>query len=413
MKRISLRLDPKTAFFACALLFSSLACAQGSGTSGAEAVTTVLNMILEKPGEMASTGLFRDAGKWLLTAILSILFSWKMVKILFDGAGINQIVGELVNIILLFGIASFFMDASVQKEIADGFDQLAATAAGSGGGSIASQLTANVGKMAAAAFDIYEGTPPESAGSWWSEAWGSVKSGTMFASLANVFFRIAIAILLLLSVLIYCAQIIFSQIMVNIGLIMAPLFVPWLLWEVSNEFFYGWLKFMITAGLQKIVGALLFGMVSSFVSQITALASDANANPGTNFYYYAACFLVTAIAAYLMMQISTIANGLVSGAARSSFTPPRALQPGGGLGRASNMAHAGAGAVGKAASAVKNSPLGKYAGGKMAAAGSALKGAATAGANRAYQGARGVISGGGSSASSAAPPVLPKAGGKP
>ena len=411
MKRLNLRFDIRTAFCICVLFVSSMAWAQGVPPSNAEAVTTALNLILKTPEKLVADGMFLDTGKWLLAAILSILFSWKMTKILFDGAGINQVVGELVNIILLFGIASFFMDANVQKQIADGFDILATTASGGGEKGVAEQLVTNVGKMASAAYDIYEGTPPDSEESGgWSAKWDAISSGAIFASMANVFFRIAIAILLLISVLIYCAQVIFSQIMVNIGLIMAPLFIPWLLWEVSNEFFYGWLKFMITAGLQKIVGALLFGMVSTFVSQITGLASDANANPGTNFYYYAACFLVTAIAAYLMMQISTIANGLVSGAARTAFTPPRAMQPGGGLARAGQMnVSKAAGAGAKAAFGARKGPNGEKMPSRATAAAVKTAGAMKSG----YQAAGGLVSRGGSSASSATPPVLPKAGGKP
>lgn len=330
--------------------------AQDAG--GAEAVQTVMRSILTDTSSLISGSPFMAQGQKLLQMLLLILISWKGIKLALDVSGYSQVVAEIVNIVLLWGIASFFLTATVQKQFADGFNDLARTAASATGSTVdmsnpESAISNALGRMMHSAMLLYEGTPPEKPAAanastwekftgWLKDKWSDLTSGQIFAGIAAAIFRIFIAVAVLITALIYVAQLIISQILVNIGLILAPLFVPWLMWESTAFIFHSWIKFMIVAGVQKIVGALLFGLTASMIAKVTTLASAANADPAQNFYYYAAAFLIVAIMALLMMQVTTIANGLVSGMPTTAFKPPMAMTPGGGMNRAGGGIQKGA-----------------------------------------------------------------------
>lgn len=391
--------------------------AQQAGSS--EAVQAVISSVLSDTSKLISGSPFMSQGQKLLQMLLLILISWKGIKLALDVSSFNEVIADIVNVILLWGIASFFLTATVQKEFSDGFDQLAKTAASATGSSIdmskpETAIANSLGRMMNAALLLYEGTPPEkpsTATSYWDKltewmrmTWNELSSGQIFAELAAAIFRILIAIAMLLSALIYVGQLIFSQILVNIGLILAPLFVPWIMWEGTAFIFHSWVKFMIVAGVQKIVGALMFGLTASLITHVTSLASSVNADPSQNFYLYAAAFLVVAIMALMMMQISTIANGLVSGMPSTAFKPPQAMSAGGGMNRAgASMSKAGSQAVDGARAGVRAAG-GAYKGFKDGAASG--KGAL----NTARQTASGAWSAmkGGKSSPPSSPPSLPK-----
>lgn len=403
------------------LLCPMLVFAQDSGS--AEAVQTVMRSILSDSANLISGSPFMAQGQKLLQMLLVILISWKGIKLALDVSGYSQVVAEIVNIVLLWGIASFFLTATVQKQFADGFNDLAKTAASATGSTVdmsnpEAAISNALGRMMHSAMLLYEGTPPEkpaaaNAGTWekftgWlKDKWNDLTSGQIFAGMAAAVFRIFIAVAVLITALIYVAQLIISQILINIGLILAPLFVPWLMWESTAFIFHSWVKFMIVAGVQKIVGALLFGLTASMIAKVTTLASAANADPSQNFYYYAAAFLVVAIMALLMMQVTTIANGLVSGMPTTAFKPPMPMTAGGGMNRASGGMQKGASQAMSGARAGGRAAAGAYQGFKSGVSNS--QGAAAT-ARQAASGAWTAMKGGKVTAS--APSSLPKTGGK-
>lgn len=405
------------------LMCPMLVFAQDAG--GTEAVQTVMRSILSDTTNLISGSPFMAQGQKLLQMLLVILISWKGIKLALDGTGFSQVIAEIVNIVLLWGIASFFLTATVQKQFADGFNDLARSAATATGSTVdmsnpETAISNALGRMMHSAMLLYEGTPPERPAAanastwdkftgWLKDKWSDLTSGQIFAGMAAAVFRIFIAVAVLITALIYVAQLIISQILVNIGLILAPLFVPWLMWESSAFVFHSWMKFMIVAGVQKIVGALLFGLTASMVAKVTTLASAANADPAQNFYYYAAAFLVVAIMAMLMMQVTTIANGLVSGMPTTAFKPPMAMSAGGGLSRAGGGMQKGASQAMDGARAGSRGAIGAVKG-TMAGVKSGKGGAYTAG--RAAGGAIQAMKSGGGGFIPKAPSSLPKSTGK-
>ena len=382
-------------------LLSLVPCLALAATAGSqEAISTVVESLINGPLNMVSSAPFAAAGAKLLSMLLLILISWKGIRLVIDTSSINQVVAEIVNIVILWGIASFFLLSSVQTQIAEGFDQLAQTAAQSAGSAVGgasadvsstqSMITGALVSGLTAAYQLYQGTPAEKPSSvsdstwdkvsgWFKDKVNDLVTFQWLAAVANLIFRVFIAIMIMAAVVLYCGQLLISQVLVNVGLIMAPLLIPWIMWEASAFLFHSWIKFMIVAGIQKIVGALLFGMTTSFISELTSLTSSVNTDSSTNFYYYAAAFVLMFILGQLMMQISSIANGLVTGMPSTAFRAPSAMTPAGAAaGRAfggSNVSQGARGAIGGGATGYSAA---KAAGkGAMGSAMGAARGAAS------------------------------------
>ena len=409
------------------------------GAAGSEDVSAIIQAIFKKTSSLVDSGPFQETGKSLMYMLLGILISWKGIKIALDFSGFNQVIAEIVQIILLAGIAGFFMMPVTQQQLAKGFDQLAAEAASKAGGAInvtdpTSAIASTMATTFMAAEKLWDGpnatNKPAKAnqGTWdkvtsfLTEAWTSISTGEMFLGLAAIIYRAFIAFCVVATALLYMVNLIMSQVMVNIGLILAPIFVPWILWESTAFLFQGWVKFMVVTGVQKIVGALLFGITASMVDNVTSIVDAGTASASLNFYAYSAAFLIVGIMAMMMMSVTSIANGLVSGMPTSKFEPPKAMSPGGMMGRGgggttgsqmksagSTAARAGGGAVG---GAIGGAIGGFKAGGSGAAKfGGAVSGAAKGGFGGFKDGMRGSPSSGSKSTPTTGSPAKPT--GKP
>lgn len=389
---------------------------------GSDAIGQILGDLLNNFTGLVAKQPFAQVGTRLLQMLLLILIAWKGMRIALDTGSFSMAIAELVNIAIIWGIAAFFMNPAIQQQFVAGFDQLAMMAASATGSMLdvaspAAAITDALGRLMDAAMKLFMGTPTSppagadagvwaTATAWLSESFSSLASGDILFSLANLFFRVFLAILVLITGLIYAVTVIWTQVMVNVALVVAPFFVPWLLWDATAFLFNSWLKFLIVCGVQKVVGALMFGLTASMIDNVTTLATKANATPVENFYYYAATFLLVAIMALMMAGITTLANGLVSGMPTSAFKPGASslMSPMGGGTRAGGAMQKGAS---QAAAGATAGARGAWAGAK-AFDGAVMKGqsvgsAAKAGAQGAWAGMKG---GGGPKPS--APSSLPK-----
>lgn len=324
-------------------------------SNGDEVVGSTVKAVLDLALKMVTASPFAETGAYLFKVLLLILIAWKGIKLMLDTTAVNQVIAELVNIILIAGIASMFLTPDIQNKLASGFDILASTAANASGTAIVDMsnptaaITNVMGATIEAASKLWEGpVKPEASeqkgvldGFFSAGYWGDI-----LGALASLGYRVLIALLIVASGLIYLGNLVMSQITVNIALIVAPIFVPWILWDATSFLFHGWLKFMIVAGIQKVVGALLFGMTAAMIPAVTKIASDAGATGSVNFYAYSAAFILIGLMAQLMVQVNGIASGLVSGMGKTGFAAPAAMSPGGMASRgASAMSSAGGGAA--------------------------------------------------------------------
>lgn len=286
---------------------------------------------------------FAEYGAPLLGVITVIAISLNGIRLLMDYAAPNEMIGKMINIIMIWGLASFVLTSSVPQMVDKGFTDLANKAVSVSGGNASPEegVLQSMGKFTSVAMDIFVGRPEQQSqtqssspwykklGSWASEKWDSVVSGDMIMGIVNVFYKLFVALFIVVAGLLYVGQYLISQVMVQIGFMVMPIMVPWLVLESTAFLFDGWLKFMISAGLTKIVGAIIFGMSTDLLTAVVSLANQAGSSQVANFGLYSSIMILTALLAYLMLQTTSIAHGLMHGNASGKFMSPAKLSPGG------------------------------------------------------------------------------------
>lgn len=112
-----------------------------------------------------------------------------------------------------------------------------------------------------------------------------------------------------------------GAVLVGVGMTLGPILVPWFLLPTASFLFDGWLRFMITAGLMKVVGAVLMTIVNAAIVIAkghvdTTIAHIEDVTTVDTFAMIVVC-IITCIGLFLMWQAPTIAAGLVSGSAKA------------------------------------------------------------------------------------------------
>lgn len=318
--------------FLVALLFAAPALAAGADQAFAQAI----NSFFDSASGLASMNIFEAEGKWLMGGLLTILISWTGIMSLVSDGGLPEAMAKMVRIILMAGISWFFLQADTQQKLVGGFDYMAAKAAKAAatGAPIqldkpAQQLSATIGAGLDTALSLWK--PIDDANNQDKRDWLDItlNEGPLAFLAGNLGEGIVKALtvaLIVLTLAVYGFVIASSLVLVQIGLVCAPILVPWLLWDATAFLFNSWLRFMIVAGLVRLVAALNLSMTWALLDGVKKLANTAGSTAAFDFSAYLAALLLTLLMCFLMLQTFSIASGLVSGL--PSIAMPRLPSPG-------------------------------------------------------------------------------------
>ncbi len=296
------------------------------GELGAMAgVKATINQLFDTANAMVAKNPLEAQGKKLFWLLTTILIAWTGIKVVLEESGFNGWISQTVRVLMLVGFTAWFMQTETLSSLAGGFTEVAtavSAGAGAAGGAAAAatpadqvlEILENGGNTI---MKIWSGpvetVAPESDKSWWQSMIDKVSLGALVGGLTEVLSKLLISLAVVLALAFYVAILIASQWMLNIALILSPIFIPWLLVEQTAFLFHGWVKFLIVAGMQKVVGALLLGLTGSLLTSISTLANTAGASPAYGALSYMLCALIAGVMAFLMLQVPSIAAGLVSG----------------------------------------------------------------------------------------------------
>lgn len=338
----------------------------------------------------AKVGIFTAQGNQLVAALGVMAFSWLGIRTMLQGSSFAEAISEAVMLFFIVGMASWAVNAeSLGRAIQAGFDMITAkilTSAGYGAvdDGVKSALRAFLGTI----LEMYEQPTGVSfmAMSSWIPAAGIVLT------------KLFMALFLLAATLAYIAMYIMTQVMFGIGLVLAPLLIPFYIIQPLSFLAMGWFKFMISAGLAKVTGALILSLTLGMTNGLNELVRNTNLENGVPFGLYSVTFLIVGIMAVMMMQAWSIGTSILTGVSRMGSGLPNKLQPGGmstasstslqkGGGSAALGTGAAAGAVvGGAAGAFSHATGGGEAGGRAqgvaSGSGAALSGAGGESAGR-------------------------------
>lgn len=116
----------------------------------------------------------------------------------------------------------------------------------------------------------------------------------------------------------YLSVIFMAEIMFGLGMTLGPVLVPWLIWQRTEWLFDGWLKFMITAMLTKVVAAFMVVTTTGLVMTVKKFAEAVPVSSGEDLLAVdeiAALLLcvVCAIGVFLMWEVPRLAQSLIAG----------------------------------------------------------------------------------------------------
>lgn len=149
--------------------------------------------------------------------------------------------------------------------------------------------------------------------------------------IATYILKILASLCLGLMLVAFIGVLILAKVHFAAAFIIGPILVPWLIWKRSEWLFDGWLRFGLIACMTNIVAMLMLTFMSVFITTTQTLAKALNtsaAGPlgtaGLDYIVAGLIMIVGAIGAYIMWQVPSIAQGLLSGSGGGSV---------GGLGR--------------------------------------------------------------------------------
>ncbi len=128
--------------------------------------------------------------------------------------------------------------------------------------------------------------------------------------------KVVAAMMLALMLIAYVIAIVMAEMSFGIGMALGPILVPWMIWQRTEWLFDGWLRFMVSAAMTKIVAALMVATVAGVVNAARALANMVDGPSALSRIDLLSAWMlavVAAIGAYMMWQVQSLASALVSG----------------------------------------------------------------------------------------------------
>lgn len=252
-------------------------------------------------------------GTQLLFYFGVIAISWKVITAVLADTDIRGILVKLLPLSIVLGVASWLIKDldSHAEAFVSGFDWIAITVTGAAPGS--SPLDATMGSLGRVANSLWVSmgssgdTPPD----WIDTIKNTLSGGAGFW--IKVF---TLAIMIIVSA-ITAAIYVMSQVLVGVGIALAPVFIPFIALPKLNFVFEGWLKFVWTAAVMRLVGQVMLSFGAALTDSLLTLdrvIMQAGQDPRTlNLMASIAVLFVAIVQLILATQIPNIAQALTSG----------------------------------------------------------------------------------------------------
>ncbi len=246
---------------------------------------------------------------------------WVLLKGMLASGGMNSFFADLVPALITAGVVIVFMspEMGVGDAIISSIATIGEVITGAGMKSL-DQLIVGAGSSAFDAILNVFSIPAAMASRftfWEILGWLPVYLLALIPIGLSIFF-------ILIALVLYLGILVTSQISVSIALIFAPIFVPFLMFRPASFLFDGWLRFLLGASLMKVIGLLVNQFSSAILGKmadISVLADKSgaySANMGLNGFgvdivLFGTMILLSGLAAMMMLQVPSIALGLISG----------------------------------------------------------------------------------------------------
>lgn len=333
----------------------------GTSAAGSYAgVEDVINTFYSTLQNPATIGQLEGFGVNLLFSIAAMLLVYNTLKTMLEGSSGRKLMAESMSIVIMCSFALLLIkdDFQIKNKLVDSVESIAMTVApGTSSETGFQKAYAGVFPIFKAINDIWASEAPKSSqpGGYVPEnngiyvdpstgiSSGGSASATPIANSPSSFmwdvlsvvtgpgiFLLGILVkfiaigLLMIAGIAALTQFLASQVLIYIAFILAPIFVPFLIWDKASFLFDGWMKFLIKATFHKVVGLVMIGLLGTTINKAAAVMGQAQASgmmdaQALKISTFVGLIMIAAVIAYMMWQVGSIADGLLSGSARHGY----------------------------------------------------------------------------------------------
>ncbi len=291
--------------------------------SGIETVVPRVSEAIGQALDKLANGSLKGMGDAITAFFLIALMVWTSVKTMAAGKGFGELIGEWVPIWISFAFVYTFLDKSAAKSI-EAFMDSVGTALG--GGSMAS-LSSALQVIAQPVFSAIT-TVTQMESSAIVDGWSpSTYLPAGVSLLGGIVAKLLTVLFLVIAAVVGMGTVVMSFVSLSLVLALAPIMVPFFMFKPLSWIFDSWLRFFLGACMMKIVlafvltaaGALLAAL-STVNAQMVAEAAQATATEkmAVDLLMHAVMMILSLLASLLLLQVPSIATGLLSGSAGST-----------------------------------------------------------------------------------------------
>lgn len=329
--------------------------------AGVEDVINTFYSTLQNPSTNAQ---LEEFGISLLFSIAAMLVVYNALKMMLEGSSGRKVMAEAMSIVIMSSFALLLIkdDFQIKEKLVQSVEKIANTVSpGTSSENGFQKAYAGVFPIFRAINDIWAAEAPKEVGvgnnipresTVYTDAATGISYGgdsgansetaathnpssiwnalSIIAGPGLAIFLLGILLkfiaigLLMIAGIAALTQFLASQVLIYIAFILAPIFVPFLIWDKASFLFDGWLKFLIKATFHKVVGLVMIGLLGTTIAKATAVmeqtqASDWMDAQAIRVSTLVAIVLISSVIAYMMWQVGSIADGLLSGSARQGY----------------------------------------------------------------------------------------------
>lgn len=270
-------------------------------------------------------------GIGLFWAIVALYWSFLSLKIMLEDSPMSQM-GELLRAILMLGMIYLPLKnyPTVLGWVNMGFSQVAAQiAGGTGPTDLAWAGFRKIMSQALMIFNSMPGLPDVSLKDIFDLQNSSKLMTTWLVDLvASILAMLCMTGSAVLFMVIYT----YALLMFMVGAVVGPIMLPWYLLSPFKFVAEGWIKFMVTAGMYRVVAIAIIAILTPFLSEMQTVIADqaayftANATTAdkamlqTHHLFFSVSILVFSIGVlYMLAKVPEIVSGLLGGSGGGGF----------------------------------------------------------------------------------------------
>ncbi|MDP2152203.1 MAG: type IV secretion system protein [Methylotenera sp.] len=252
-------------------------------------------------------------GMNLFWAMAAFVVSWRGIKLAMasgEARGLSPLMNQFLNTIFGVTIVLFLMSSGFDLVFVEGINGSLQQVAGIllPGGMSGSVVNTSISSM-------YQGlnSVSQMMSDLFKDATVLDTLTVFFKNLPTILVMGFVQLLIIIGILAYFALVSLSFVLVKIALVLAPIFIPWLLLPATSFIFVGWLRFLISAALYQVIGAAVIFFSQNLLTNTAKLIAETGGTfPESLFAAIAMAALQVTILA-LIIKVPEIARQLSMG----------------------------------------------------------------------------------------------------